>query len=498
MRIYTKSILLGLAKGINNVAENLTIFWFCDWKYYNIQFVSISQENGAQPTDAIYKLASHTRSVLAAIQYDSVWRNMLSLAKRDLWWEFISICHHVNGVFLSVSTGCIFHNSLCTVTFLHTKPVSTETIRNRCLSDSNDKRDALYYTYRAVGEGSAMNWLVTLLEQQKVAVVSLSLVSLQHYTSCLESNALRKRTAHSNTPRTRTAHSNTPRTRTAHSNIPRTRTAHSNTLRTRTAHSNALRTRIAHSNCTYPSYVQFPYCLWRHAGCRKLFDSSIPNSVSVTLLVAASGIIYKSVFRIYRRCLCLSFSCTADDRNWTAFCELCTVCWQQGGFGGWGVATDRQSCIVVVTAVCDNHVLLLRQSVTIMYCYGSLWQSCIVVVTAVCDNHVLLLRQSVTIMHCCCYGSLWQSCIVVTAVCDNHALLLLRQSVTIMYCCCYGSLSAAQFLYNCKRFLALTETVCFRLQFCNGTDGQSADALQYTFCVPVTVQSVESGSGVTQ
>jgi hypothetical protein len=297
MRVYSKSILLGLAKGINNVAENLTIFWFCNWKYYNIQFVSISQENGAQPTDAIYMLASHTRSVLAAIQYDSVWRNVLSLAKRDLRWEFISICRHVNGLFLSVSTGCIFHHSLCTVTFLHTKPASIETIRNSCLSDSNDKRDALCYTYWAVGEGSAMNWLVALLERQKVAAVSLmSFVSLQHYTSCLERNVLR------------------------------TRTAHNNALRTRTEHSNALRTRTAHSNCTYPSYVQSRYCLWRHAGCRKLFDSSIPNSVSVTLLVAASGIIYKSGFRIYRRCLCVSFSCTADDRHWTAFCELFTVC----------------------------------------------------------------------------------------------------------------------------------------------------------------------------
>ena len=170
----------------------------------------------------------------------------MSLAKRVLWWEFISICHLVNGAFLSVSTGCIFHHSLCTVTFLHTKPAYNETIRNRCLSDTNDKRDALYYTYSAVGNGSTMNWLVTMSEQQKVAVVSL--VSRQHYTSCLESNALRTRTEHSKALRTRTAHSNTLRTRTAHSSALRTRTAHSNALRTRTAHSNALRTRTAHSN----------------------------------------------------------------------------------------------------------------------------------------------------------------------------------------------------------------------------------------------------------
>ena len=155
----------GVAKGINNIAAYLTIFWFCKWKYCNVQFVSVAQEDGAQPTDAIYMLASHTRSVLAAIQYDSLWRNILSLAKRHLWWEFISICQLVNGAFLSVSTGCIFQHSLCTVTFLHTKPASTGTIHNRCLSDSNDKRDALYYTYWAVGKRSATNWLVTLLEQ---------------------------------------------------------------------------------------------------------------------------------------------------------------------------------------------------------------------------------------------------------------------------------------------------------------------------------------------
>jgi hypothetical protein len=37
-----------------------------------MQLVLISQENGAKPTDAIYILAAHSRSILADIQYESV------------------------------------------------------------------------------------------------------------------------------------------------------------------------------------------------------------------------------------------------------------------------------------------------------------------------------------------------------------------------------------------------------------------------------------------
>ena len=167
-----------------------------------------------------------------------------------------------------------------------------------------------------------------------------------------------------------------------------------------------------------------------------------------------------------------------------------------------------QLCVVVVPTVCDsrvlfqvcdNRVLLLRQSVAVVYCCcsSSLWQSCIVVM-AVCDSRLLLFQQSVTTVYCC-YGSLWHSC-VVTVVCDNRVLLLLRQSVTTVYCC-YSNLSERHsILYNCKRVLSLTENICVRLQFCSWTDGQATDALQYTFCVSVTVHSllnaVVSGSGV--
>jgi len=85
--------------------------------------------------------------------------------------------------------------------------------------------------------------------------------------------------------------------------------------------------------------------------------------------------------------------------------------------------------LLLLKAVCDSRVLLLRQSVTVVHCcYSSLRQS-FIVVTAVCDSRVLLLRQSVTVAYCC-----------FTAVCDSRVFLLLQQSVTVVYCCCYGSL----------------------------------------------------------
>lgn len=89
----------------------------------------------------------------------------------------------------------------------------------------------------------------------------------------------------------------------------------------------SFRTRTVHSCCTYPSYVQSPYCLWRLARCRKLSVNSIPNSVLVTLLVAESGIIYKSVFRIYRRCHCLPILALHStlNNNRLLFC-FTTIC----------------------------------------------------------------------------------------------------------------------------------------------------------------------------
>ena len=253
------------------------------------------------------------------------------------------------------------------------------------------------------------------------------LVSLQHHTSCLESNTLRTRTAHNN-------------------------------------------------YCTYPSYVQSRYCLWRHAGCQKLFDCSIPNSVSVTLLAAVSGIIYKSLCRIYRRCVCLSLLALQRTDTEQLSVNCAPLCWEQGAFSGWGAfivvvvkGSLWQSC-VVVTAVCDSRALLLQQSATVVYCcYGSLWQSRIVV-----------LRQSVTVVYFCCYSSLWQSCIVVaTAVC----------------------LSVTQFCTTLKLF-SLSQKRSVSASVLQPNRWPATDALQYAFCGPVTVQSllnaVVGGSGDEQ
>jgi hypothetical protein len=50
------------------------------------------------------------------------------LASRNLWWEFISICHLVNGGFLSGNTGCSVHSNVTAYSLLLLRQSVTDAV----------------------------------------------------------------------------------------------------------------------------------------------------------------------------------------------------------------------------------------------------------------------------------------------------------------------------------------------------------------------------------